>query len=478
MYLRAALATAVALILTAMARSAPEPGDVFSETTVIRFNTGTPWGFFVEGAGVNFTGHADPDTQLAIDGALDLSGAIKVEAQAQKALVDGNSGLKIQINGNAWINFPDPPGIANWNAYQHQHYPTVTVPTGQLRQGTGNWFKLRAINPSSRSLMVYGITFRIYYDPSAKPHPTGRINSISNGQALGESVVLTAEASSPNGGVKQVDYVGYYEDVNYLGDGNYRQWQYHMNRKTIFHHLGSNPARSYQKAAAPYRVTWNTGWVPDQPGPMKIAARITDETGLIYMTEPVTGLTFNRPGLTVELCKPYNIPTNWLTRSGTKGVNFDVKGNLADMVGVKMATSTWNGEDNRGFVLNGTPVTSSLHFAGSHNYGFSFNTIEPKTAVRSGRNRIEVRGGAEAHGMEMQYPGPMMLIQYKSDDYLPTRTSSRAFRTHRRAMRGAVRIFDIRGRSAGTTDRARGIYAVRNVPGSHRSFALELAAQD
>ena len=57
--------------------------------------------------------------------------------------------------------------------------------------------------------------------------------------------MLTAEASSPNEKIKQVDYVGLYEDVNFEGNGVYRQWHYHFFHGRIMHHMGSTTDEPY-----------------------------------------------------------------------------------------------------------------------------------------------------------------------------------------------------------------------------------------
>ena len=82
-------------------------------------------------------------------------------------------------------------------------------------------------------------------------------------------------------------------------------------------------------------MTWDTSWVPDQPQAFQLAARITDDSGLIYFTEAVTGLKFKRPGLAVELCMPYDIPKQWVTRAGEKQEKFRVAGDLSKAVAIQ-----------------------------------------------------------------------------------------------------------------------------------------------
>jgi hypothetical protein len=43
-----------------------------------------------------------------------------------------------------------------------------------------------------------------------------------------------------------------------------------------------------------------------------------------------------RDGLSVELCKPYDVPTNWVTRSGEKAERFRITGDLSKAVAAQL----------------------------------------------------------------------------------------------------------------------------------------------
>ena len=84
---------------------------------------------------------------------------------------------------------------------------------------------------------------------------------------------LEAAVTSPNGRIRQVDFLGECEDVNLEGDGVYRQWHYHYVRGLT---------GTWVQWHGSWKLSWDTSWVPDQPQPLRLAARITDETGLTY----------------------------------------------------------------------------------------------------------------------------------------------------------------------------------------------------
>ncbi|MEK7676657.1 MAG: hypothetical protein AAB676_12575, partial [Verrucomicrobiota bacterium] len=328
---------------------------------------------------------------------------------------DGTRGLAIQVNGHDWVEvleaakIPSPP----WD-YQHHIYPVVPISLAHLKQGRGNEFRLR-VSPEHPwkwpQNLIYGVHFRIYYDLTRKKHPTGRLVAPQPGSELGRTVELGAMASSPNGRIRQVDFLGLYEDVNFEGDGEYRQWHYHYFRGDLTNHIGT-------VAKQPFRMTWDTSWVPDQPQAFQLAARITDDSGLIYFTEAVTGLKFKRPGLAVELCMPYDIPKQWVTRAGEKQEKFRVAGDLSKAVAIQLVWSSWSPGYMNGIHLNGTKVFSQE--GPRYQYFAHRVTLPDVRALVPGENLLSTGltpkyNGKMVHGMEVNWPGIMALIQYRTD---------------------------------------------------------------
>jgi hypothetical protein len=401
----------------------PVPGDVFREYTWIRQSLDAGQALRVGGS-VGTTEN-DPNWKTAIiDGywvtesivlnhTLDLEHAVKAEVNIEKILChDGTVGLGIQINDQEWIDIPEAEGIPfPQSSYQHHIYPTVPVSSSSLHEGAGNRFRMRvsAAHPWNwPQNLINGVLVRIYYDASMKPHPSGVILAPRNGQAIGTSAVLQAEAESPNGSIKQVDYIGFYEDVNFEGDGNFRQWHGHFFHGRIMHHLGTSKA-------APFDVIWSTEWVPDQAEPFRVAARITDESGIILFTEAVDSLTFERDDLSVELCKPYQIPKTWVTRNGEYTEKFDVKGDLTKALAYQLVWVSWSPGYMNGITINNTKVFDKE--GPLYQYYAHRVTLHDPGSLKSGENRLKTGmtplvNGSMVHGMEVEYPGIMVLIQY------------------------------------------------------------------
>jgi len=392
----------------------PSPGDVFRE--YMWYNESGDAGGALRVGGKHGEYHPDRgwahnyiNASILFDHEFDLEHAIKAEVVVEKILChDGTKGLAIQVNDSDWIEIPEAENIPapQWD-YQHHIYPTVLIPLSHLKEGRRNEFRMKvdADHPWKwPQNLIYGVHFRIYYDVSNKPHPTGRITVPESGETLGKSVELKSDAESPNGSIKQVDYIGHYEDVNFEGDGEYLQWHYHFFHSQILHHLGT-------ATISPYHVTWDTSWAPDQIYPMKIAARIIDDTGMIYMTEAVEELQLLRPGLAVELCKPYNIPKQWVTRKGEKHENFYITGDLSKAIAAQLVWASWSPGYMDGVYINNQKIFDNE--GPKYQYYAHRITIDNLSMLKEGENTLST-GGSESghHGMEVNWPGIMVLIRY------------------------------------------------------------------
>jgi len=325
---------------------------------------------------------------------------------------DGTRGLAIRVNDHDWIEIPECANIPTpqWD-YQHHTYPVVPIPLEQLKRGMGNTFQMR-VAPEQEwnwpQSLINGVHFRIYYDPAKKPHPTGRIISLEREESAREEVRIEIEASSPSGAVRRVDCVGKCEDVNFEGDGRYTQWHYHFYHGKLTNHIGS-------ALESPWCVTWDTTWVPDQKRPIRIAARIVDETGLIFMTPPKRW-ELKRQGVSVELCKPYDIPKKWVTRSGEHAEHFDLAGDPARATALQLAWSSWSPGYMNGLYINDVKVFDCE--GPKYKYFAHRVTVDDTSMLRRGQNTLKtgktpLYNGQMVHGMEVNWPGIMVLVRYE-----------------------------------------------------------------
>ncbi len=385
----------------------PAPGDVFREYRWTN-QGGDAGGSLRVGGRLDYGGGP-----IEVSHDVDLQHATRVEVVVEKLLChDGTRGLAISVNGNGWIELPEAAGIPapQWD-YQHHVYPVAAVPLEQLKPGKENQFRLRVADEHPWGWpqnLIYGVHFRVYYAPVRKPHPTGRLVAPAAGARLGLEATLRAEPSSPNGAVR-VDFLGCYEGVNLEGDGRYRQWHYHYIKAQLAGHIGS-------AMRAPWSVIWDTSWIPDQPRPFAVAARITDETGLTYFTEAAGGLTFDRGGLSVELCRPFDVPKRWVTRRGEQQQKFRVAGDLDRVAAAQLVWCSWSPGYMEGVFINDREV---FHREGPR-YAYYVHRVplEDLSAFRPGENTLKTgktpkHNGRTVHGMEVNWPGIMVLIQYR-----------------------------------------------------------------
>lgn len=340
---------------------------------------------------------------------IDLIDAIRAEIVVEKMLChDGSTGLAVKFNDGKFHKFPEATGIPEPQAeYLHHFYPVIEIPLTDLKSGeNANKFKF-TIDPKQRwgmpQNMVYGMVVRVYYKAS-KTHTDAVISSIKNGDVLGEKVNLEIQAK---GSVSKVEYIGFYEDVNLEGDGIYEQWHYKYFRGELTGNIGNSKDG---------KLTWNTEWLPEQTKPMQIAARVTDNKGIIYMTKPIENLSLKRP-YKVELCKPYDIPRRWATRERAFSSAFDIKGNINNAEKFRIVATTWSPGYMNGLYINNWLLMDRE----SCKYCFHIidkviehpEWLQSMNEIKTGHTPLVK--GKMTHGTEIQYPGFMVLVKYKPE---------------------------------------------------------------
>lgn len=399
---------AAVLLPLASLYAQPRSGDVFCEYHWTNAE-GDAGGALRVGGRVGYGGGP-----VALPHDVDLEHATRAEVVIEKLLCHaGTRGLEISLNGGKWTAVPESRGIPEpqWN-YQHHTYPVVPIALSQLREGKQNAFRMRVDDRHPWDWpqhLIYGVHLRVYYDPALKSHVRGRLAAPRTGGALGREVPLRVEILDSPAEARRVDFIGRYEGVNLEGDGKYRQWHYHYVRGELTGHLGS-------ATRPPWALVWDTSWIPDQPRPMQLAAWITDGQGVTFQTPVVGGLTWARQGLHVELCKPLDVPEEWVTRSGEHVQQFRVRGDLDDAVAARLVWCSWSPGYMEGVYVNGQQVL----WREGPRYAYFVHQVplEDLSVLRRGENTLKTGKtpkyeGKMVHGMEVNWPGIMVLIQYQ-----------------------------------------------------------------
>lgn len=420
MYLR--LQFGVVLLL-ALGPDAVGGQDVFREVT---FNFGA--------SRANHFAELDPDTKRVFTGehaamatmkrhvpkplALDLVAATRAELSVEYwGGHIGTAGQRFRVNDQEWIDLPTLSGTPT---EPQRFYRTLlgnnaaTIPLTDLREGE-NIFKFTAGKQVAYAndwgfYWIYDFTARVFYDAANKPHPVGEVISPKSGDTFGDILRLEVNASSPNGAINRVEFIGEYDDFDWDGDGIWREWQYSTQHGVLQHHLGT-------VTSAPWRVRFDARWLPDQEQPIRVRARITDSHGLTYLTPPIGNIRQQRHERGVRMIKPTRVPERWASRAGKespKGTLTVTDGDLAGATFARLVLSTWSGDVEDTSVhelrLNGERLAS--RFGEFHNY--DQDTLEvPLQQLKAGENEISTFSTFMGHMFEINWPGPALLIEYK-----------------------------------------------------------------
>jgi len=342
---------------------------------------------------------------------IDLKQAIKAELVVEKMLCHGDTeGLRVSINRCDPIRLPESSAIPRpQSSYAHHFNAIVRVDLEELKHGTGNTF-LFEVDTAGHwwpQNLVYGMILRVYYEPEVLEE-RGKIVQPLPGDVLGMENQI--EVALPDGQKADlIDLVAFYDGPDLEGDGLYKQWHYAYHKCQIYNHIGS-------LSKAPYTLNWNTEWIPDQRERIQLSAMIHAEDGYIYMSEAITDLRLERPGLSVELCKPYMRPRGWFTRNGEFTERFQIKGKLENAVEARMVFRTWS----PGY-FNGIYINEFLVFTREgpkYDYFEHHVPLEELHSLHAGENILKtgltpLYPEGMVHGVEVQWPGIMLLIKYK-----------------------------------------------------------------
>jgi hypothetical protein len=115
------------------------------------------------------------------------------------------------------------------------------------------------------------------------------------------------------------------------------------------------------------------------------------------------------------LCKPYDIPKKWVTRSGEKQERFNMTGDLRKAVAAQLVWSSWSPGYMNGVYINDSKVFDNE--GPKYQYFAHRVTLKDISCLKQGVNILKTGGtpkidGKMVHGMEVNWPGIMVLIQY------------------------------------------------------------------
>ncbi len=357
----------------------------------------------------------NPVWRLSIDS---LAGAVRAEVMLDRWSGHlGTTSPRIRFNGNPWLDIP-PPALGAPNArpedYYFQDNPVIPVPLEYLQQGMntiegtcghvkqGGWGQWG----------LYSLVVRVYFDPGKTPHARGKIIEPTNGATIEENPKIVIQ--SEEGKAERVDVFAWYFGYDENGDGRWLDWH-----GGWFQPFRGEPAEWSGHVGtttkSPYRVTWDTRWVPDQPpGQIALVARIRDTSGHWYVTEKVTGLTLRRTSVSVQVYPVEKLPSRFGVRAGeTKSCVIRLPDGFTpqNVIEAALHYRTWHGWDKHHapFRLNDY---EHPHQGKNHHYDYRLLSLPP-SALRPKENVFTIHSATDHHMLEVLWPGPAISVRYR-----------------------------------------------------------------
>jgi hypothetical protein len=399
----------------------PQPGDIYKEFMLNLSQNNTSWR--VTDPGATYVGEPgnspsdflpNPTHSFTID---DYSNVEKVEL-----IIDlwgghvGTTGKKIRFNSNDWIDIPELNTTpTDGQCYIQQLNYTIEIPTSHLATGSntiqGTSGEQTCYNFNWGQWGWYGAVIRIYYN-SDKGQTKGSISNIFSGDMLFENPIINIDVDGP---INKIDVLGYYEYYDVDGDGYYKEWvgDYHRTFWSddidLNNHIGTI-------TTAPYELTWDTKWVPDQiEDSIKIQARIQDENGYWYATDIIDNLSLYRTSYSVKLNKAGNVPEDFWVRNKETPKTSRIQGTVSGYNSAQMHVRTWNGRENTDSIyylrLNSYEVSPSSY---GREYFYDYDVISiPFTNLNADGsfNTVSIYSESAGHGLEVLWPGPALILK-------------------------------------------------------------------
>ncbi len=340
---------------------------------------------------------------------VDLQNAIRAELSVEYwGGHIGTSQQKLSVNDHDWLPLPQPLNTPLAPECYHRTLlgnNAVSIPLDWLVQGENN-VRFHAGSQKCYDFdfgfyWIYSFTIRVYYELQSRP---AKIAGIVPGATLSDTTRIHLVADNSKD-IKRVDYFGYYRDFNWSGDGQFTQWQYNTFYGDMRHHIGTSKSE-------PFDVHWDCSWLPDQTD-IKIAAKVTLNNDLTYITDSIDELRLMRKDRTVTLFTPIHVPTRFSARAGGSTSCFIDIDNLDKTTAAKLVLSTWSGATDdltpHQILLNGQLLADN--FGVFHNYAFNELDI-PVERLKLGENVVTVYSEYLGHALEINWPGPVLKIKY------------------------------------------------------------------
>ncbi len=328
----------------------------------------------------------------------------------------GTAGKRVSVNGRSTYWFPR---FGAEDGHCTYIYPVIPLKKGDLvngwnafqlalDQGTTFWghslidtahlrVALNKNHPDLVCRLLLEITASVLAEPLASP---------------AEGFTFKLQASDPAlASIDHVDFQTWYS--GYDENRNLRETDWHgftKDREPVAYAGSAN--------ASPFQVTWDTAVLPAQKNvAVRAIVYFKRDPSLVYLTPATTALAIaDHPHSVVTLYSSPDLPTSFWSRAGNRktcSLMLDI--DPARIERAELYVVCWTGgagtvQDY--FKLNGQ------HFpvAEGSNHVVQFNRLAVKPSLlHQGKNTIELLSDTEHHGIEVLYPGPALMVRYRTD---------------------------------------------------------------
>jgi len=324
----------------------------------------------------------------------------------------GTSDQNFKVNGSEKFKFPQPNTSGNPYCYFRcilGNHP-VKIPVEMLKKDE-NIFTFFCGDQVCYGFnwphyWLNSFTVRVYYNKDLKNFVKGTIKKGKENDVAYNEVGFFTDVDNPSM-VESVEYIGYYEDYDLDGDGNLAGWQYTINNGEWDRIIGKQSLPSYY-------TTWKNNWVPQQDGTIKVIAKINSKNGLIYLTHTIEFNKLRQHNSIVKIYKTWKLDECFGVRVGErKQCNIVIPDSLTNAISAYLVLSSWSAESEDGAIhmvgINGKMLAENP--GKLHDWAFLKIPV-PVEYLKSGDNTFFIYSETKGHALEVNYPGPSLLIRY------------------------------------------------------------------
>ncbi len=324
----------------------------------------------------------------------------------------GTSNQGFCLNGGEWRPLPQPLGTPTTPvAYYRVMLGGATVPVDLSELRSGDNELLFTAGPQVVHnfdlgfYWLYSCTLRVYY-AADKPHPLVELIWPAPDETVAEMPVLAAKCREGFTQIRQVDFVAHCEDFPWSGNGMFRQWHVQSHWGQWKRHAG---VTDHTVTDEPLSCTWDTEWLPDQPERVSLMARVLARDGVSATTPVTPGIRFTREWRSVRMFRSGDVPEAFGARMKERRSCTIPIDTLRRARSARLLLSTWSAAHGDRIGLNGTVLYPRIGRV--HDHSFDLLPV-PLSLLHEGPNECFVYAKTEHHAIEVNWPGPVLLVEY------------------------------------------------------------------